>query len=386
MAGLEDIKTKVINNGCCYGCGVCVVSCPKDVMGMTLSDEGFYVPVILNEDKCVNCGLCRKVCAYLNNGLSRPSLNVKGFVAYSKDEKVQRNCSSGGVGFEIAKLLVEKEYKACGVKYSSVNERAEHFVSNDVGGFEESRGSKYLQSYSVETFKRLKGKEKWVVFGTPCQIDSLVRWVKQRKVENNFVFVDFFCHGVPSYHLWNNYLGFNKKKYGSEVIENVKFRDKRNGHGCHSWTMSFLSGGKEVVSSKRKDKDLFYRLFLSNECLNKACYEDCKYKNQNSSADIRIGDLWSRKYQESENALSAVFANTDQGRQIIEQLHDRCVIEEEDLEIVSDGQMTYVLKRSGIRARVIRDLSKGRSLKAIGFYIMVIHKLKQQLGKVVKGK
>jgi hypothetical protein len=356
------------------------------VIGIKLSDEGFYVPAILNEDKCINCGLCQKVCAYLNSGLSRSPLNVKGFIIYSKDEKVQRSCSSGGVGFEIAKLLIEKGYKACGVKYSSVNERAEHFVSDDIGGFEESKGSKYLQSYSVDAFKKLNGKDKWVVFGAPCQIDSLVRWAKQRKVEDNFVFVDFFCHGVPSYHLWNNYLGFNKKKYGFNTIENVKFRDKRNGHGCNSWTMSFVSGGKEIASSMLKDKDLFYRLFLSNECLNKACYDECKYKGQNSSADIRIGDLWNKKYQESNNALSAVFANTNQGRYIIDQLCDCCVVEKEDLCVVSEGQMTHKLKMSKIRAGVINDLSKGKSLKAIIFYIAVIHKLKQQIRKIFKGR
>ena len=186
--------------------------------------------------------------------------------------------------------------------------------------------------------------------------------------------------------MWNNYLEFNKKKYGFDGIENVKFRDKRNGHGCHSFTMSFVSGDKEIVSSMLKDKDLFYRLFLGNECLNKACYEECQYKGQHSSADIRIGDLWSKEYYASEKALSAVFTNTDRGRQIMDQLHDRCAVEEKGLCIVGEGQMTHTLKRSKIRAGVIKDLSKGKSLKAIVFYIAVIHRLKQQIRKVFNGK
>ena len=127
---------KIKNIEYCYGCGVCAAACPKDVIGMKLSNEGFFVPIVLNEDKCVHCGLCEKVCSYLNRGLSRPSSNIRGFIAYSKNEQVQKSCSSGGVGFEMAKLLIEEGYKAGGVKYSSVNERAEHFISENISSIQ----------------------------------------------------------------------------------------------------------------------------------------------------------------------------------------------------------------------------------------------------------
>jgi len=33
-------------NASCYGCGVCAIACPKGIIQMQPSDEGFYIPVI----------------------------------------------------------------------------------------------------------------------------------------------------------------------------------------------------------------------------------------------------------------------------------------------------------------------------------------------------
>jgi len=369
----------------CYGCGLCAVVCPENIISIDLSAEGFYVPAILNEDKCTHCDLCEKVCSYLDGDLSQHPLAIQGYVVYSKNTQTKKTCSSGGVGFEIAKLLIEKGYKACGVKYSNTENRAEHFVADTVEDFEKSKGSKYLQSYTVDGFKKLSDEDKWVVFGTPCQIDSLRRWIKFKKTEENYVLVDFFCHGVPSYHLWNSYLTFNKNTHNLQRVDNVKFRDKRYGDGLRSYTMIIESEKKEIASTLQNN-DLFYRLFLGDYCLNAACYDKCKFKNQKSSADIRIGDLWSKAYQKDDEGFSAVFANTKKGTNIINELKNSCVIKKEPLDVVSEGQMRQTLKMPPIRTKVLKDLSMNKSLTYICFYTKVLRKIKQlrsfMLGKI----
>ena len=45
----------------CCGCGLCVVICQFKAIKMELDEEGFYYPVI-NEKKCIECGLCEKRC------------------------------------------------------------------------------------------------------------------------------------------------------------------------------------------------------------------------------------------------------------------------------------------------------------------------------------
>ena len=49
-------------NTCC-GCTACMNICPKHAITMVKDEEGFLYPVI-NQEKCVECGLCKKVCAF----------------------------------------------------------------------------------------------------------------------------------------------------------------------------------------------------------------------------------------------------------------------------------------------------------------------------------
>lgn len=46
--------------------------------------------------------------------------------------------------------------------------------------------------------------------------------------------------------------------------------------------------------------DWFYKMFLGHYCLGEQCVKACKYKYDNSSADIRIGDLWGNTYKDDE--------------------------------------------------------------------------------------
>ena len=45
----------------CYGCMACVAVCPQKAISIYTDEQGFYYPRIERE-KCINCGLCKKVC------------------------------------------------------------------------------------------------------------------------------------------------------------------------------------------------------------------------------------------------------------------------------------------------------------------------------------
>ena len=51
-------------NNCC-GCTACKNICPKNAITMVMDSEGFLYPQI-DEKLCVNCGMCKKVCAFQN--------------------------------------------------------------------------------------------------------------------------------------------------------------------------------------------------------------------------------------------------------------------------------------------------------------------------------
>lgn len=48
----------------CKECGFCIEFCPKKVLEKSkkFNAKGYHPPQILNEEGCVNCGLCEIIC------------------------------------------------------------------------------------------------------------------------------------------------------------------------------------------------------------------------------------------------------------------------------------------------------------------------------------
>lgn len=341
----------------CYGCGVCHAVCASNAISMTTSNDGFRKPIV-DEEKCTNCRLCLNVCAFNDKSLLDAGQIVRGYAAYSNDEPARYACSSGGVGFELARKALSKGYKICAVRYNTAKQCAEHYIAESVEELEQSRGSKYIQSHSEEAFSCFKRTEKYLAIGSPCQIDSLRRYIRLRKMEQNFILVDFFCHGVPSDLLWKKYV----REYGLSSSDEVKWRDKRTGWH-DSWNMVFRKKQRETTSLMSKG-DLFYKFFLGNRCLGKTCYDDCKYKMTNSAADIRIGDLWGTKYQNDEKGVSGVLTFTAKGEDWLNRL-DTCMVTPESIEVVTESQMKKCPKRPSSFKYVMASLKTDLSLAEI---------------------
>ncbi len=335
----------------CYGCGVCAAVCSRQIIKIGLNAEGFYEPRITDIVRCTDCGLCVDVCSYSHDDLSLTSSCIKSYAAWSNEPAVRRKCSSGGVGFELGRTLIDKDYKVCGVRYNVDSNRAEHYIAATVEELIPSIGSKYIQSYTVNGFKAINRKEKYLVTGTPCQIDSFRRYIRKFRCEDNFVLMDFFCHGVPSMLLWNKYVKEVEKVTGK--VTYVSWRNKFTGWH-DSWAMSIdgektgekvdwhdsynlIRGKKSFYNSRLSQGDPFYRLFLSDACLGKACYEKCKFKYDQSSADIRIGDLWGRTYKDNQDGVSAAIAFTEKGDEVLHQCN--CSLVEHSFAVVAEGQM-----------------------------------------------
>lgn len=297
----------------CYGCGVCAMVCNHSAIEMTYNQYGFIEPIIKDNDKCIGCGMCQKVCSFMHKDKVLDSKPQYCYGGWSKDKEIVSSCASGGVGYEIAKWAIENGYNVCSCRYDAENDRPEHYISTTVNELKSSRNSKYLQSWTFDAFKKINKNDRYLVVGTPCQIDSFRRYLRMFNKEENFILVDFFCHGVPTMLAWKEYQRIYCKNIGK--IRNVTWRNKLKG-----WHLSYaltIDGAKGRLESYSQDGDMFFKLFIWDFCANPACHDDCKFKYDASSADIRLGDFWGDTYRKNDKGVTSVVTFTDKGHDII---------------------------------------------------------------------
>lgn len=346
----------------CYGCGVCSSACPQNIISMVLNKNGFYEPNITEYNKCINCGICLEVCAFNHSECALTYRTIKSWAAWSNDKDIRQKCSSGGIGFEIGKQLIEQGYHAVGCRYDIKCQRTEHYIATSVEEFVQSIGSKYIQSYTEQAFKQILRKgQKYLITGTPCQIDSFRRMIQKFHCDNNFILMDFFCHSVPSMWLWNTYIKMLQPKIGRVTYASWRNKFKFGWHDSYlmgidgdrkskyvkDWGNheSLFKERETFIQSRMTQGDLFYKLFLGDFCSGLHCEKNCKYKYNNSSADIRIGDLWGKEYQNNDKGVSALIAFTDKGRKVINSLYGVTLIEH-SFDVVAEGQMKENIKMS----------------------------------------
>ena len=384
----------------CYGCGVCATVCAKKIIEITLNKDGFYEPKITDLDKCTNCGLCLDVCAFNHSELSLSERKINSWAAWSNDEDVRRKCSSGGIGFELGKQLIERGYHAVGCRYDIVEHRAEHYIATTIEEFIQSIGSKYLQSYTVDGITPIQRRGQiYLITGTPCQIDSFRRMIRKFRCEDNFLLMDFFCHCVPSMWAWKAYIKMLEPKIGK--VTYASWRNKFE-YGWHdSWLMGIdgentskpvdwhdsynllIREKKSFIQSRMSQGDMFYKLFLGDICLGPQCEKNCKYKYDQSSADIRIGDLWGETYKKDQKGVSALVAFTDRGRDIIENLQNVSLIEH-PFDVVAEGQMKKNAHHKEVSFVIMYLLSHGYPITSAVFkFTMFCQRVISKLKKIL---
>ncbi len=317
MINIKDKKN-------CCGCKACEIICPKNCIEMTVDEEGFWYPIV-DKEKCIDCGMCEKSCPILNKASRKKSFDAKVYGAYSNNESIRINSSSGGMFSELAASVLEKNGAVFGCTMNDDFSFAKHIKVEAVDDLPKLQGSKYLQSDTNITFEEVKNclqnGQEVLYSGTPCQIAGLKSYLGKYSKDYNLMTVDIICHGVPSSNVWNCYKSALVKKFDS-TVEKISFRNKSNGWQNYSLLCEF-ENKKEY--KKFAGDDLYLRGFVADYYLRPSCY-DCQFKGDNIKSDITLADFWgidkvNPKFND-DKGTSLVVIHSQKGQQIFDEIKD----------------------------------------------------------------
>lgn len=314
----------ITNKVDCCGCNACGDICGKHAISFVTDNEGFWYPEV-NKDLCVDCGLCDKVCPIQNkaNHVERyAEPNV--FAAYTKDEAIRLDSTSGGIHSMLALKMYEKDAYVGGAVYNP-DHTCSQIVDNNPERLPEIRSSKYLQSNAEDVYKEIRSllKEGQNVFfcGCPCQIHALYNFLG--KEYENLVTCDFICRGVNSPKVFLKYMEMLERQYGAKATE-IKFKNKKWGWHNFSMRVNF-ENGKEYC--KDRYHDLFFIGYLQANLLTRpSCYE-CHFKGFPQKADITLADFWGieniDKSMDQDKGTSLVMVNSDKGQALFDSIKEK---------------------------------------------------------------
>lgn len=346
----------------CSGCGACYAVCPAAAISYTLNANGFYEAQVV-ESKCISCGKCVAVCPkYVQdkNQLDKNTFPVYSFI--HKDPQILAESSSGAAAWALTKMAFKQGYQVAGVAYDYKTNTANTVLAEELSQAQSFKGSKYIQANTQIYKDLLRQAGKFLVFGTPCQLAGLAQAAKQQNRRDDFLLVDCFCHGVPSYWVWQNFL----KHIGIENPQKVSFRSKKGG--WHNYYM-YVEGEKTTYQADARTNP-FYQLFFSDLLLNDACYT-CRAKSA-AYADIRLGDFWGGDYDLTEKGISLVLPLSARGKEWTEELASVGSLQDighlRHKIVKSQSAFTQTLCHNQRRTQLLAALAQKPFAQAFGVY------------------
>lgn len=313
----------------CFACEACFQICPKKAIQMQEDEEGFRYPVI-DTKKCVNCGMCRRICPHEH--LPKKFVTDKFvFGGYHIDKDIRFESTSGGAFSAIVDAFCDTNYVIFGAEAKGID--VFHNYITDKNKLRKFRKSKYSQSIIGDSFKQvysflLEGKK--VLFsGTPCQISGLRSFLGKTDMKN-LLTVEVVCEGVPSPLYIRKYEDALKRKHGSG-IETLDYRyTGKSLFHYGKWDFQIMRTIlKKDNIEVQKDRwfNPFWSIWLNHLMSRPSCY-NCIFTTTGRVADITLGDLWGvhlycpELYGEN-GGSSLVICNTEKGKTVVQQARNQ---------------------------------------------------------------
>lgn len=284
----------------CNGCMACVEKCHRNAI--TIKDDLKYYNALVDTKKCVDCGLCTKVCPRENdNDMSKPKWWYQGWA----DSEIREYASSGGAASAIIRAFIKHGGYVASCLFDSGKFVFE--VTNEMAVARKFAGSKYVKSNPEKIYGKiqslLKANQKVLFIGLPCQVAAVNQFIKDK---TNLVTADLICHGTPSPYLLKKCL----QEYGHDIntLTDINFRIKS--------LYELNRDGKPIAAFHTMDNYLI--AFLHSYDYTENCYS-CKFATLDRVSDITLGDSWGTELSgEVKNGVSLILCQSEKGKELIE--------------------------------------------------------------------
>lgn len=338
----KKIKLFQLKKDCC-GCGACMNICSKKAIFMREDKSGFIYPEV-NTALCINCGKCKKVCAFQNKEETNEPLETWAAVSRNKVEAAKS--ASGGVFAAMAGRVLEQKGYVFGAAFTD-DWSVHHIGIHDKRQLFRLQGSKYVQSFMDNTYYQTRcvlEEGKMVLFsGCPCQIAGLKAYLG--KEYKNLLTVDIICHGVPNYRMFQGYILMLEAQEKGKIMD-FTFRNKKVGWGKNG-QIDFVDHNGQIKNKKLWQNASSYIYYFSKGWIYREnCYY-CKYAGKNRPADLTLGDYWGiekvhpdyigKNGWKEQEGISVIIVNTEKGSVFLKQMCPQIDLKKSTFEKAASG-------------------------------------------------
>lgn len=350
----------------CCGCELCSQTCPKSTITMRQDEEGFLYPYI-NEEGCIDCNRCIKVCPMKTMGRESVPI-IKGYGGFANNTEDVKKSASGGYATVVSRSFIQKmKGVVYGVRYSDNFEDVLFSRVEKEDEVEQFRTSKYVQAQKGDVYKHvladLKQLRNVLFIGLPCEVSALYHFVG--KNTEHLYTASLICHGPTSIKIHQEFCDFLVKKYSSD-LKFFSLRYKLKGWKPYYIHAEFKNGKVYNTEFPISDYGVAFQYLKRPSC------SSCNYKYRNSKfgllSDLTFGDFHavpkdSKMYNNM--GVSEAVVHTEKGQELMDIVSESIYAEELPMKMMTTGNKAFydVLPQERNRERFVTLLNE-RSLKA----------------------
>lgn len=353
----------------CTGCGACAAICEKKAIVLKEDSFGAFYPFI-DENKCIICNLCKKVCP---NNQDLEFKNVTDvYAAYSLDKEIYSSSASGGIASELYKAAIES---GCFVMGTCFERNAGVFFKEvkRESDLKWACSSKYVYSDMTSCFKtyfeHLESGKNALFIGLPCQCAALHSYInlKNKKLIENLCLVNLICHGVPNWKYLDEHLSFIESKCKNKTVE-ILFRSKtlyesQKAEKSSDYHMRCISYDSHAFYVRDMHKnETFGNAFIKNLIFRDNCYS-CSYARPERFSDLTIGDYdglgCETEYKNPIKHVSCILVSSNKGKELLNNINRRLYIESRPVSepFLMNGQLNHPSVAHKNRSRFKKNYS-----------------------------